>query len=122
MPQYIVRRHVVTRHMKPAHATPLSEAVTLILLSLADQPRHGYAMLKDIEALSDGRVVMSTGTLYTAIRRLLDEGWIDRYEEAEASRERIAYRLTPEGKRRLQAEASRMKRLAQLTGQRMREA
>ena len=45
----------------------------LILISLADQPRHGYALLKDVEALSGGRVRLSTGTLYGALRRLLED-------------------------------------------------
>jgi len=43
---------------------PLTEPVLLILLSLADKPRHGYNLMKDIESLSNGRVQLSTGTLY----------------------------------------------------------
>ena len=43
---------------------PLTEPVLLILLSLAEQPRHGYSILKDVEEMSDGRVTLSTGTLY----------------------------------------------------------
>ena len=58
----------------------------LILLSLAGQPRHGYSILKDVEQMSDGRVVLSTGTLYGALRRLLEDDWIERIEE-EDSRE-----------------------------------
>ena len=61
-------RPVVDRHEPP------SEAVFLILTSLAGEPRHGYALLKDIEALSDGRVRLSTGTLYGALHRLLEAG------------------------------------------------
>jgi DNA-binding PadR family transcriptional regulator len=57
---------------------PLSEPVLLILLSLAEQPCHGYAILKDVEEMSDGRVVLSTGTLYGALRRMLDDDWIER--------------------------------------------
>ena len=51
--------------------TPLREPTFLILLSLAPGPRHGYAILKEVESLSEGRVKMSTGTLYGAIERLL---------------------------------------------------
>ena len=51
---------------------PLTEPVLLILLSLAGEPRHGYSILKDVEQMSDGRVCLSTGTLYGALRRLLD--------------------------------------------------
>ena len=50
----------------------LSEPVLFVLLSLAEQPRHGYSILKDIESMSGGRVLLSTGTLYGALQRLLD--------------------------------------------------
>src|SRR5580704_10764877 len=93
---------------------PLTEPVLLILLSLAEQPRHGYSILKDVEQMSDGRVVLSTGTLYGALRRLLDGDWIERYEEEENSRGRQAYRLTSQGRRNLQLEVSRMKHLTRL--------
>jgi DNA-binding PadR family transcriptional regulator len=93
---------------------PLSEPVLLILLSLAGQPQHGYSILKDVERMSDGRVVLSTGTLYGALRRLLDDDWIERFEEEETSRGRQAYRLTPQGRRNLQGEIDRMKNLTRL--------
>ena len=93
---------------------PLTEPVLLILLSLAEQPRHGYSILKDVEEMSDGRVTLSTGTLYGALRRLLDDGWIERFEEEDSSRGRQAYRLTPAGRRNLQLEASRLKHLARV--------
>ena len=95
---------------------PLTEPVLLILLSLAGQPRHGYSILKDVEQMSDGRVVLSTGTLYGALRRLLDDDWIERFEEKESSRGRQAYRLTPQGRRNLQAEVTRMKHFTRLAG------
>src|SRR5216683_4583686 len=91
---------------------PLTEPVLLILLSLAGQPRHGYSILKDVERMSDGRVVLSTGTLYGALRRLLDDRWIGRFEEDEASRDRHAYRLTPKGRENLFMEVARMKQLS----------
>ena len=69
---------------------PLSEPVLLILLSLADSPRHGYALLKDIESLSRGRVRLSTGTLYGALRRLLEDRWIERFAQQDTSREKQA--------------------------------
>lgn len=93
---------------------PLTEPVLLILLSLAGQPQHGYAILKDVERMSAGRVVLSTGTLYGALRRLLDDDWIERYEEEESSRGRQAYRLTPHGRRNLQLEIDRMKHITRL--------
>jgi DNA-binding PadR family transcriptional regulator len=93
---------------------PVSESVLLILLSLAEQPRHGYSILQDVERMSAGRVKLSTGTLYGALRRLLDEGWIEQFEEHQSSRGRKAYRLTSGGRRNLQLEVDRMKRLTKL--------
>jgi DNA-binding PadR family transcriptional regulator len=93
---------------------PLSEPVLLILMSLAAEPRHGYSILKDVERMSDGRVMLSTGTLYGALRRLLEEKWIERYDEDETPRGRQAYRLTAHGRRSLQLEVERMKHLTRL--------
>lgn len=100
-------RHVAQRQ----ESRPLSEPVLLILMSLADQPRHGYALLRDIEGLSKGRVRLSTGTLYGAIRRLLDDRWIERFDQPDTSRDKQAYRLTAAGRRQLQAELGRMREL-----------
>jgi DNA-binding PadR family transcriptional regulator len=98
---------------------PLTETVLLILLSLAGQSQHGYAILKDVERMSDGRVVLSTGTLYGALRRLLDDEWIERIEEEDSSRGRQAYRLTSLGRRNLQLEIDRMKHLTRLASLRV---
>jgi len=98
---------------------PLSEPVLLVLLSLAEQPRHGYSILKDVERISDGRVVLSTGTLYGALQRLLAQCWIERVEEAEPARDRRSYRLTSKGRRNLQAEIERMRRLTKVAGLRV---
>lgn len=103
--------------------TPLSEATFLILLSLMDSPRHGYAILKEVEKLSDGRVVLSTGTLYGAIKRFLDSNWIKRVADpdGETSRERQAYDLTAEGRRIVGAEAARIQGLAKVSRARIRK-
>ena len=98
---------------------PLTEPVLLILMSLAGQPRHGYSILKDVERMSDGRVTLSTGTLYGALRRLLDDAWIERFEEKETPRGRQAYRLTAQGRRNLQLEVDRMKHLTRLASLRV---
>jgi DNA-binding PadR family transcriptional regulator len=100
-------------------ALPLSEPVLLILMSLAGEPRHGYSILKDIERMSNGRVMLSTGTLYGALRRLLDDEWIERFEEEETPRGRQAYRLTSQGRRNLQVEVDRMKQLTRLAALRV---
>jgi DNA-binding PadR family transcriptional regulator len=94
--------------------TPLTESTFFIMLSLAPGPKHGYAILKDVEALSERRVILSTGTLYGAIKRLLEQGWIERVEEATsdaAGRERKSYALTPQGRRVLNVEVARLQKL-----------
>jgi DNA-binding PadR family transcriptional regulator len=101
-------------------AGQLTEPVLLILLGLADNPRHGYALMKDIEALSHGRVRLSTGTLYGALRRLLQDGWIARFEQADTSRDKQAYRLTPAVRRQLHHELERMKQLTEAASARLR--
>ena len=93
---------------------PLTEPVLLILLSLSEHPRHGYSILKDVEEVSAGRVVLSTGTLYGALRRLLDDGWIEPFDEDDTTRGRQAYRLSAKGRRTLQAEVSRLKQLTRV--------
>ena len=92
---------------------PLSEAVFFILLSLSPGPKHGYAIMKDVEALSDTRVSLSTGTLYGALKRLLEGGWVRRFDDDgnETGRQRKAYALTELGKGILEAETARMQNL-----------
>jgi DNA-binding PadR family transcriptional regulator len=99
---------------------PLTEPVLLILVSLADQPRHGYALLKDIEIVSNGRVRLSTGTLYGALSRLLEDGWIERFDQEDTSRDKQAYRLTRSGRKQLQLELDRMKHLTRAASARLR--
>lgn len=94
---------------------PLTESTFFIILSLAPGPRHGYAIMKEVEALSDDRVTLSTGTLYGALKRMLDAAWIERAEDPEGDesvRERKAYRLTTLGRRILEAETARLRKLA----------
>jgi DNA-binding PadR family transcriptional regulator len=102
-------RHVVTRS-KAERIKPLGEPVLWILLSLAAHPRHGYGLMKDVETLSDGRVRLSTGTIYGALRRLLEDGWIDRAATADASRDKQLYRLTPIGRAELRRELAHLSR------------
>ena len=101
---------------------PLSEPVFFILTSLANQPRHGYALLRDIQQLSDARVVLSTGTLYGALRRLLEDGLIERFKQKDKSRDKQAYKLTAEGLRQLQLEIGRMKHLMRIAIARIKES
>ena len=111
MPSQEVAISTQTRtHTQP----PLSEATFFILLSLAPGPRHGYAILKDVQMLSDSRIVLSTGTLYGALKRLLEQNWIERVDDPEPNdtdRERKAYALTQVGRRILKAEVERFRKL-----------
>ena len=109
------------RHVADQHSEPLTEAVFLILLSLAPEPKHGYAIMKDVDEISSGRVKLSTGTLYGALRRLLESKWIVRFSEKEASRDRQAYRLTSSGQAAMTAETARMKSLTRVAASRMVE-
>ena len=105
----------------PSEALPLSESTFLILVSLSGGPKHGYAILKEVEELSQGRVVLSTGTLYGAIKRLLGDEWIRRVEEpmeATNQRGRKSYALTELGRRVLAAETKRLRGLVEIATQR----
>ena len=93
---------------------PLREPTFFILLSLSPGPKHGYAILKSVENLSDGRLILSTGTLYGAIKRLLDRGWIRRVEDPlpnGTNRERKAYELSNLGRNVLNTELTRLEEL-----------
>src|SRR5271168_4087952 len=103
-------RHVVEQPSSN-RIKPLTEPVLLILVSLASKPQHGYALMRDIGDLSQGRVEVTTGTLYGALRRLLEDGWIERFNQEDTSREKQAYRLTATGRKQLQQELDRMKQL-----------
>ncbi len=97
---------------------PLTETSFFIILSLASAPKHGYAIMKEVENMSEKRVVLATGTLYSALRRMLEDGWIERVADnnSEAdNRERKLYQLTRHGRRILEAEISRLRKLVNLT-------
>ena len=97
---------------------PLTEASFFILLSLAITPKHGYGIIKDVEVMSTGRVVLAAGTLYSALRRMLEDGWIERLEDEQPnpeSRERKLYGLSDLGREIFQLETQRLQRLVDLT-------
>ena len=111
-----------TRHLRSAQpASPLSEATFFILLSVEGRPKHGYAIMKEVEELSQQRVLLSTGTLYSAIKRLLVDGWISRLdlpEDSNDGRDRKSYALTSHGRKVLRAETQRLRELVELAEQR----
>lgn len=103
---------------------PLTEATFLIMMSLINEPQHGYGIMKDVEAVSEGRVIFSTGTLYGALKRLLDQGWIVRFEddsESNSGRNRKTYQLTDQGRRILLGEIDRLETLTRLSRLRLKE-
>ena len=92
---------------------PLSPAVFHILLALAEGPRHGYAVMRDIDTRTDGVVRVGPGMLYGSIKWLLADGFIDetdapRGEAAKDAERRRYYALTADGRRLLRAEATRL--------------
>lgn len=104
--------------MKAEEYLPLTETSFFILLSLATTPKHGYGIIKEVESFSAGRVVLAAGTLYSALRRMLEDGWIERWEDQnqnEDSRERKLYGLTDLGRRIFDLETKRLRGLVRLT-------
>ena len=97
---------------------PLTPAVFHILLALADQDRHGYAIILDIAARTDGALRLGTGTLYTAIARLLEQRLIEEAEDRPGADEdderRRYYRLTAFGRSVAHAEARRLAALVRM--------
>jgi len=104
----------------PVSFLPLTPALFHVLLSLADGDKHGYAILKEVDARTDGEVVLSTGTLYGIVKRLLADGLI-RESAAGSDDRRTAYRLTAFGRRVAQAEAERLRSLVAAAGKLLRE-
>lgn len=99
---------------------PVSEPVFYILLSLSAGRKHGYAILKDVEDLSQSAVQLSTSTLYSALGRLAEQGYVTRVPgdgEPAPGLPRKVYVLTPEGRTLLQAEVRRVQHLADLARQ-----
>jgi len=83
-----------------------------ILLALAQGPRHGYGLMKEVEHESNGGVRLEIGSLYRLLGRLLDNGLI---EEAEEDDRRRYYRISRLGRRVLKAEAERLAGLVELS-------
>jgi DNA-binding PadR family transcriptional regulator len=93
-------------------ASPLTPAAFHVLLALADGPKHGYLILKEVEERTGGDVRLSTGTLYGLIKRFLDEEVIEELAaEEEGGDRRRPYRLTRRGRDLAAAEARRLQQL-----------
>ena len=88
----------------------LHEPTRLVLTALADEPRHGYAILQEVLAITEGRTRMLTGTLYTALDRLLQQGLIQvEGEEVVNGRLRRTFALTEQGRQTLTEETRRLR-------------
>jgi DNA-binding PadR family transcriptional regulator len=91
---------------------PLPQAVFQILVALADQDRHGYAIMQDVALRTDGSLKLSPGTLYGSIKRMLEDGLIVEVETRPSRNEdderRRYYRITQFGRAIAQAEADRL--------------
>jgi DNA-binding PadR family transcriptional regulator len=92
---------------------PLTEPMFQVLLALADSDKHGYAILKEVEERTQGKVQLSSGTLYAIIKRLLNDGLIGEIEDrpTQDDERRRYYRLTHFGRQVAAAEAERMEQL-----------
>ena len=91
---------------------PLTPAMFQVLVALADGEKHGYAIIKEVSRRTDGKVRLHAGTLYTAIRRFVDDGLIResavRPDPALDDERRRYYRLTDRGRAVAVAETQRM--------------
>ena len=103
-------RYIVFRNMaRKATTGPATDPEILILSSLCGGPKHGYAIMTDVHHFAG--VKLGPGTLYGAITRLVDAGWMEPLEAAGRQR---PYRITPGGLQHLQGQLERMRRLATL--------
>ncbi|WP_432991399.1 PadR family transcriptional regulator [Dactylosporangium sp. CA-233914] len=101
--------------------TSMREPTFLILTALAVRALHGYAVIREVERLSDGRVVIPAGTLYAALDRLTGEGLVEpERSEVVEGRHRRYYRLTDGGAAALAADADRQRRNAAAAAKRLR--
>lgn len=102
---------------------PLTPTAFHVLAALAREPRHGYAVAREVEALSDGRIVMGPGTLYGSLQRMAESGLIEETpnpgDDGQHVDRRRYYRSTELGRAALRAESERLARTLALLQERM---
>ena len=107
----------MTSNTDPAALLPLPPVTFHLLLSLIDGERHGYAIIQDVEARTNGELRLSAGTLYRSIARMVEQGLISevakRRTAADDERRRY-YRITPFGTAVARAEMRRLTQLVRL--------
>ena len=93
---------------------PLTESYFYILLCLYDRPKHGYGIMQEAAAISEGSVKIGSGTMYGAVSNMLKKGWIIEIEsdDPEDKRKRL-YQLTKEGRAVLEEEVRRLRLLVE---------
>jgi DNA-binding PadR family transcriptional regulator len=95
----------------PTHV-PLSAQVFHIMIALAESERHGYGIIQDVEQETEGAIRLGPGTLYGALKRMVQAGWVResarRPDPSLDDERRRYYRLTDAGRRILAAEATRL--------------
>ena len=104
--------------MEPDSFLPLPSATFRILMALADEDRHGYGIIQDVSASTNGELKLSAGTLYRSIQRMLEQGLLvetrDRPAPEDDDERRRYYRITPFGRTVAKAEANRLTNLVRL--------
>ncbi len=111
---YVPKAYSRTAHMdrfSPDAFLPLSPVVFEILLALAGEDRHGYAIMQEVEARSGGGISLHAGSLYRALARLLEQELIEELDGRAAETDderRRSYRLTARGRAVARAEAARL--------------
>ena len=109
---------MMTDDSKPESLIPLPPATFHILMALAEDDRHGYAIIQDVAARTGGKLRLSAGTLYRSIQRMLEQGLIVETRERPApehdDERRRYYRITRFGKAVAQAEARRLTELVKM--------
>lgn len=102
---------------KPEDLLPLTPLTYQVLLAMADRPLHGYGVIKEVSARTNGEMELEAGTLYAAIKRLRDERLIDVAappKRGNVDARRRYYRLTPFGRQVLRRESERLLELVEL--------
>jgi DNA-binding PadR family transcriptional regulator len=112
----------MSRDPDPASFLPLPPATFHILLAVADEDRHGYAIIQDVAARTANELKLSAGTLYRSVQRMLEQGLIveprERPEPDMDDERRRYYRITGFGRKVAEAEARRLSQLVRMARQR----
>ncbi len=106
--------------LDPRSLLPLPHLEYQVLVSLADADLHGYAIVKEVGARNHDTSTPSTGSLYLALARLLDNGLIAEVASESGGRKKRVYRLSRFGRAVTEAETARLAELSRLAGERLR--